>query len=75
MAGQKDLETSQSPSLDAEKSGRDVEVPRHGSIDNPEGLNYTRDTNRESDFLTRNGLNLKSFERRKLSLLDRVVST
>lgn len=49
---------------DPEKTGIHA-APRSGSIDNPEGLSYTIDTNRETDFRTRNGLNLRSFQRRK----------
>lgn len=49
---------------DPEKTGVHA-APRSGSIDNPEGLSYTIDTNRETDFRTRNGLNLRSFQRRE----------
>lgn len=65
MAGEKIIDSSQSPSLDAEKSGRDLNALQARSIDNHEGVSYDLDTNRESDFRTRNGLNLKSFQRRK----------
>lgn len=51
-------------SPDPEKRG--VETARAGSIDNPEGVtSYNAHDNRETDFMTRNGLNLKSFGRRK----------
>lgn len=65
MAGQRIVENSQTPSPDPEKTGKGVDTRRSGSLDNPEGLSYTIDTNRENDFRTRNGLNLKSFQRRK----------
>lgn len=65
MAGQTVDAREQSSSPDYEKAGKDVNAPRLGSLDNPEGLSYAIDTNREEDFYTRNGLNLKSFQRRK----------
>lgn len=59
------VEKNPGTDYDTEKNTTSLERPRAGSLENPEGLSYNPDTGRESDFLTRNGLNLKSFERRR----------